>query len=57
MIHWCLIGIKFVINHNTEGPLVTLLYSEDQLANNIQHERSEWFLSKVLFATDDDRDG
>ena len=57
MIHWCLIGIKFVINHNTEGALVTLLYSEDQLANNIQHERSEWFLSKVFFATDDDRDG
>ena len=54
MIHWCLIGIKFVINH-TEGALVTLLYSEDQLANTIQHERSEWFLS--LFATDDDRDG
>ena len=54
MIHWCLIGIKFVINHNTEGALVTLLYSEDQLANNIQHE---WFLSKVFFASLDDRDG
>ena len=57
MIHWCLIGIKFVINHNTEGALVTPLYSEDQLAGTTQHERSEWFLSKVLFATDDDRDG
>ena len=54
MMHCWLMGIKFVIHNNTEGVLITPLYSKDQKGYTYQHERSECsYPSKAFFAADD----